>query len=173
MRWADGEAERIGNDQLAPPYKPPMTQIWVEYFSSDGRPYYWDARSGQTQWEKPRDVQILPGNQYMGSYGSSNKQFVKPNQGPPGCNLFIFHLPNEWTESELISHFSPFGNVVSARIMTEKETKRSRGFGFVSYDNPQSAFTAMKQMNGYQASGKRLKVQIKKGENPPNIYSPA
>ena len=49
--------------------------------------------------------------------------------------------------------------------MTDKESGRSRGFGFVSYDNPQSALAAVKSMNGFSVLGKRLKVQLKK-ENP-------
>ena len=42
----------------------------------------------------------------------------------------------------------------------EKNTGRSRGFGFVSYDNPESAAQAIKYMNGYQLGRKRLKVQV-------------
>jgi CUG-BP- and ETR3-like factor len=79
--------------------------------------------------------------------------------------LFIFHLPNEWADEDLEQNFAPFGEVVSARIMTDKESGRSRGFGFVSYDNPQSALAAVKGMNGFSVLGKRLKVQLKK-ENP-------
>lgn len=86
-------------------------------------------------------------------------------QGPMGCNLFIFHIPNECTNQELYSLFSPFGNVISARIMVEKETGRSRGFGFVSYDNNSSAEAAIKEMDGFQIGRKRLKVQHKKERN--------
>lgn len=46
--------------------------------------------------------------------------------------------------------------------MVEKETGRSRGFGFVSYDNTTSAEQAIKAMNGFQVGRKRLKVQHKK-----------
>jgi len=63
----------------------------------------------------------------------------KQRYGPPGANLFIFHLPNDWTEVELTNNFKDFGNVISARIECDKETGRSRGYGFVSYDNPMSA----------------------------------
>lgn len=86
-------------------------------------------------------------------------------QNLSGTNLFIFHLPNEWTDEDLEQNFSTFGNIVSARIMTDRETGRSRGFGFVSFDNPQSALAAVKGMNGFSVLGKRLKVQLKK-ENP-------
>ena len=102
---------------------------------------------------------------------TSNK-FAGHSQGPAGCNLFIFHLPIEWTETEVISYFSPFGNVISARIMCDKNTGKSRGYGFVSYDNHISSINAVKMMNGCQIAGKRLKVQLKKGEEVPNYLVP-
>eukprot|EP00927_Polykrikos_kofoidii_P022473 TRINITY_DN2095_c0_g1_i1.p1 TRINITY_DN2095_c0_g1~~TRINITY_DN2095_c0_g1_i1.p1 ORF type:complete len:472 (-),score=103.66 TRINITY_DN2095_c0_g1_i1:112-1527(-) len=84
--------------------------------------------------------------------------------GPPGCNLFVFHLPDDWTDNELHEHFSPHGTVVSAKVMKELGTGRSRGFGFVSYDDRVSAATAIKKMQGLKILGKRLKVEFKKGE---------
>eukprot|EP00927_Polykrikos_kofoidii_P022474 TRINITY_DN2095_c0_g1_i2.p1 TRINITY_DN2095_c0_g1~~TRINITY_DN2095_c0_g1_i2.p1 ORF type:complete len:487 (-),score=119.55 TRINITY_DN2095_c0_g1_i2:84-1544(-) len=84
--------------------------------------------------------------------------------GPPGCNLFVFHLPDDWTDEELHEHFSPHGTVVSAKVMKELGTGRSRGFGFVSYEDRVSAATAIKKMQGHKILGKRLKVEFKKGE---------
>jgi CUG-BP- and ETR3-like factor len=57
--------------------------------------------------------------------------------------------------------FCPYGNLLSVRIMVEKDTGRSRGFGFVSYDNPESAALAIKELNGFAIGNKRLKVQHK------------
>jgi RNA recognition motif-containing protein len=54
--------------------------------------------------------------------------------------------------------------------MTDKENGRSKGFGFVSYDNSHSANMAIKVINGKQALGKRLKVELKKGGmGPPHL----
>ncbi|KAE9339433.1 hypothetical protein PR003_g11017 [Phytophthora rubi] len=89
-------------------------------------------------------------------------QTTESGQGPPGCNLFVFHIPNDMTNQDLFNYFATFGNVISARIMVEKETGRSRGFGFVSYDNDASAEAAITGMNGFQVGRKRLKVQHKK-----------
>lgn len=93
-------------------------------------------------------------------------QTTESGQGPPGCNLFVFHIPNDMTNQDLFNYFAPYGNVISARIMVEKETGRSRGFGFVSYDNAASAEQAIKAMNGFQVGRKRLKVQHKKEKAP-------
>eukprot|EP00753_Platysulcus_tardus_P020673 PLAT8328.2.p2 GENE.PLAT8328.2~~PLAT8328.2.p2 ORF type:complete len:320 (+),score=74.87 PLAT8328.2:64-1023(+) len=87
-------------------------------------------------------------------------------QGPDGCNLFIFHIPNSWTNSHLYSFFTPFGTIISARIMVERESGRSRGFGFVSYDDPVSAAAAIAAMNGFKCENKRLKVEYKKARAP-------
>jgi RNA recognition motif-containing protein len=45
--------------------------------------------------------------------------------------------------------------------MTDKKEGRSRGFGFVSYENPKQALEAIKRINGKQVLGKRLKVELK------------
>lgn len=70
----------------------------------------------------------VPQNTLLSSEALANKQ----RYGPPGANLFIFHLPNDWTEVELTNCFKEFGNVISARIECDKETGRSKGYGFVS-----------------------------------------
>lgn len=55
------------------------------------------------------------------------------------------------------------GVILSVRIMTDKLHGRSKGYGFVSYESAESASTAIQQINGKQALGKRLKVELKKG----------
>jgi CUG-BP- and ETR3-like factor len=88
-------------------------------------------------------------------------QTTASNKGPDGANLFIFHIPNHFTNVDMYNLFCPYGNLLSVRIMVEKDTGRSRGFGFVSYDNPESAALAIKELNGYAIGNKRLKVQHK------------
>lgn len=79
-------------------------------------------------------------------------QMMPSSKGPEGANLFVFHIPNHFTNTDLWNLFRPYGNVVSVRIMVEKDTGRSRGFGFVSYDLPESAALAIKHLNGYAVS---------------------
>ncbi|KAL9239196.1 hypothetical protein vseg_013538 [Gypsophila vaccaria] len=83
-------------------------------------------------------------------------------EGPPGSNLFIYHIPQEYGDPELASAFQPFGKVLSAKVFVDKATGLSKCFGFVSYDSPAAAQTAISMMNGFQLGGKKLKVQLKR-----------
>ncbi len=55
------------------------------------------------------------------------------------------------------------GGILSVRIMTDKVSGRSKGYGFVSYETAEAAQHAILTVNGKQALGKRLKVELKKG----------
>lgn len=118
---------------------------------------------------------VYPGHQMgggmrqMGLYGQYYPatspgppiQTTESNKGPDGANLFIFHIPNHFTNLDMYQLFCPYGTLLSVRIMVEKDTGRSRGFGFVSYDSPASAALAIKELNGFAIGNKRLKVQHK------------
>jgi len=77
-------------------------------------------------------------------------QTTTMNKGPDGANLFIFHIPNNFTNLDMYALFSSCGKLLSVRIMVEKDTGRSRGFGFVSYQTPEAAGIAILKLNGYQ-----------------------
>lgn len=64
-------------------------------------------------------------------------------------------------DSELYQLFKKFGNILSTRVMTEKNGK-SKGIGFVSFEDPRSALDAIDEMNGFEVRGKRLKVELNK-----------
>jgi len=193
---------------------------WREFADHEGTKYYYNCKTGLTQWERPAELDLpkpeSPKHQspekgkagsgkakgYGGYHGGDaqgapawakgekgkkgekgegkarkgkdgkdgkgkkekSKEKDDATFGPQGCNLFVFHLPDEWGDEDMLEYFSPHGKIVSAKVMKELGTGRSRGFGFVSYEAQADAATAIRKMQGYKIQGKRLKVEFKKGE---------
>jgi cold-inducible RNA-binding protein len=73
-------------------------------------------------------------------------------------NLFVGNLSFQATENELRSLFEPFGEITSIRVMTDRDTGRSRGFGFVEMATEEAAQQAIGALNGKQADGRALTV---------------
>jgi RNA recognition motif-containing protein len=75
-----------------------------------------------------------------------------------GNRLFVGNLSFNTTEEALMAAFQEFGEVVEARLMTERETGRSRGFAFVEMATPEAATKAIEEMNGAVLDGRPLRV---------------
>ena len=72
--------------------------------------------------------------------------------------LYVGNLSYEVTESELNDLFTPFGTVESARIITDKFTGNSKGFGFVEMANREEANAAMNDLNGKTINNRAMVV---------------
>ena len=74
--------------------------------------------------------------------------------------VFIAGLPLEVDEAELTAVFGDFGPVKSLRIIKDRETKESKGFGFVEMVNEDEAKEAIRCMNGQSYYGRRITVHV-------------
>ena len=73
--------------------------------------------------------------------------------------LLIRNLDRSTTENELESLFAAFGDVQSCDLVLDKETGQSKGFGFVQMPNQGDAKAAMKNLNGKEIAGSKLRVK--------------
>ena len=72
--------------------------------------------------------------------------------------LFIGGLSWDTDDSGLHDAFQPFGEVREAKVITDRESGRSRGFGFVTFSNGEDAGKAIESMNGAMLDGRTLRV---------------
>lgn len=83
-------------------------------------------------------------------------------------NLYVGNLPYTMTDQELNDLFSEIGEVQSARVMNDRETGRSRGFGFVEMKNEDDGREAIEKLNGADFGGRALVVnEARPRENRP------
>lgn len=83
-------------------------------------------------------------------------------------SLFIGNLPYSYDDTKLVELFSPAGTVVSAKIISDKYSGRSRGFGFVEMSSDDEARKAIELFNGKDIDGRPLVVnEARPRENKP------
>jgi len=73
-------------------------------------------------------------------------------------NIYVGNLSYQMSESELRDAFAAFGEVSSVKILMDRETGRSRGFGFVEMPNQSEGETAIAQLNGKDLGGRALRI---------------
>ncbi|MBV5279701.1 MAG: RNA-binding protein [Campylobacteraceae bacterium] len=73
-------------------------------------------------------------------------------------NIYVGNVKYEMTENDLRDMFSAYGEVASARIISDKDTGRSKGFGFVEMPNDSEAKVAIESTNEKEINGRTLKV---------------
>ena len=81
-------------------------------------------------------------------------------------NIFVGNLAFTTTEQDLRELFEPYGTVETVRIMTDRETGRSRGFGFVEMPDSRAAHSAIDVLNGTQVAGRTLTVNEARPQEP-------
>ncbi len=73
-------------------------------------------------------------------------------------NIYVGNLSYSMSDAELRDAFADFGEVSSVKVLMDRETGRSRGFGFVEMPNQSEAEAAIAQLNGKELSGRALRV---------------
>lgn len=76
--------------------------------------------------------------------------------------LYVGNLSWTFNNNQLSDTFKKHGNVVSAKVVTDKETGKSKGFGFVEMENDSDANSAIKSLNGLEINGRKLVVAAAK-----------
>src|ERR1700712_5394575 len=73
-------------------------------------------------------------------------------------NIYVGNLSWSMTDDDLSNLFSQYGSVTSAKILKEKNTGRSKGFGFVEMEDDEAAKTAIATLNASEVQGRKLIV---------------
>ncbi|MEI9943639.1 MAG: RNA-binding protein [Chitinophagaceae bacterium] len=81
-------------------------------------------------------------------------------------NMYVSNLSFHTNDESLKALFSPFGNVTSAKVIADRETGQSRGFGFVEMDVVAEAQAAMKGLDNKEIEGRAMSVTVAKERAP-------
>ncbi|GMS83323.1 hypothetical protein PENTCL1PPCAC_5498 [Pristionchus entomophagus] len=95
--------------------------------------------------------------------------FARPSaEGIKGANLYVSGLPKSMTQRELVGMFSPFGQIITSRILSDNITGLSKGVGFVRFDKKDEAESAIEKLNGATPAGCADQITVKFANNPAN-----
>lgn len=100
-------------------------------------------------------------NPYSNTYGYQYGYFQGVQTGTDANNLYVTNLPPSADESLMHKLFSPFGNIVSVRVIKDAQTGRCQGYGFVKMGDYVSATNAIQKMNGMRIEDKYISVSFK------------
>src|SRR3989344_2320196 len=90
----------------------------------------------------------------------------RPLGGSMGKKLYVGNLPYSATDEILADVFAPFGTVESAKIIMDRDTGRSKGFGFVEMSSDEEAQVAIEKMNGSDYEGRPMTVNEARPQAP-------
>lgn len=79
--------------------------------------------------------------------------------------IYVGNLPFNQTAETIQDIFSQFGTITDKVVITDRETGRSKGFGFITFESQDSAEKAVKGMDGKEVSGRKIKVNIAHEKN--------
>jgi len=101
-------------------------------------------------------VVVQPSQAEKNRVGNYTDPMVRPDKGP--MKLYVGSLHFNITEDMLRGIFEPFGRIQSIQLMKDPETDRSKGYGFITYNEAEDAKKAMEHLNGFELAGRSMKV---------------
>ncbi|KEG09242.1 RNA-binding protein RBP-3 [Trypanosoma grayi] len=166
-------AENVPAEESASPAQPQQQQQDQEQepqkqHDQEQEPQKWREKAKEQEQNSPQHVSAYntPEHAPCGSSEDFPNNGSSPFMSRPCCatdpeplrNLIVNYLPPMMDEVQLCHLFGQFGPIESVKIIFDKETRESRGYGFVKYVHFFSATYAVNSLNGYHIGGKRLKV---------------
>ncbi len=119
-----------------------------------------DGRELRVNISRPREMR-----QRSTSFGGGGGAYR--GSAPDNSKLFVGNLGWDTTSEDLLAAFSPYGDVIEAKVISDRETGNSRGFGFVTYSNDESAEDAIQNLDGVELDGREIRVNVSTPKKPP------
>lgn len=93
-------------------------------------------------------------------FGSDSGSTPKTQKENSDANLYVGYIPQTVDDNRLRELFTPFGKLTESKVVKDRTTGSSKGYGFVKFDSPADASAAVAHMNGYKIDGKMLAVRV-------------
>lgn len=88
-------------------------------------------------------------------FGTTNKP-----GGNMGTKIYVGNISWSTTDQQLAEDFSSFGTITEAKVVMDRETNRSKGFGFVTFESDEAAEKAITTMDGQSVGGRNIRVSV-------------
>jgi len=131
-------------------------------------------RRMQKREDGPGEVPITTAEEYVGDMSSTDDALLAMEERASAprraasvpCRLFVGSLSWETTADDLRSAFSEYGQVADAVVLAERDTGRSRGFGFVTMEDRKDAARAVDGLDGSELNGRTIAVNVATNSKP-------
>eukprot|EP00457_Paulinella_chromatophora_P002327 gb/GEZN01002331.1/.p1 GENE.gb/GEZN01002331.1/~~gb/GEZN01002331.1/.p1 ORF type:complete len:642 (+),score=124.64 gb/GEZN01002331.1/:268-2193(+) len=132
---------------------------------------YADAESAQKAIEAMNDTDMGERKLYVGKHQKKEErerelrrkheaEKLERQKQYRGVNLYVKNLADDVNDEKLAQNFETYGTITSAKVMMDKTTGKTRGFGFVCFSQPEEATRAVTEMNGRMVDNKPLYVAL-------------
>ncbi len=126
-----------------------------------------DGRELRVNVSRPRELRQRS-TSFGGGGGGGGGGGSYRGGAPDNSKLFVGNLGWDTTSEDLLAAFSPYGDVIEAKVISDRETGNSRGFGFVTYSNDDSAEDAIQNLDGVELDGREIRVNVSTPKKPPS-----